>query len=373
MRVLQVCPYDWDAPGGVQTHVRQLSEELRRRGHDVLVVAPGRQPGSESWVQIVGRPIGISFNGTIAPICLLPSAAWRIGRLLREFRPTIVHAHEPLAPSLGLYAGLLSTSPVVATFHAHCDVRIGRFLYGSVTWPLNWRIDAGIAVSRAATSCLGRGVRVPFQIVPNGVEGRFFEAGASRRPGATRRILFAHRLEPRKGFGVAVAAFAQLAEGFPDVELLVIGSGRERRLVDLLPSAVRRRVRLLDTVSRSALAAEFASADVFIAPAVHGESFGVVLLEAMAAGLPVVASDLRGYREVLRDGHEALLVPPGDPGALAAAVDRVLQSADLARRLGSAGRARAMSFSWTRIAEMVEQVYNEVTAAPSSARSRVAI
>jgi len=373
MRILQVCPYDWDAPGGVQTHVRQLSEALTRRGHDLLVVAPGRRGAAESWVRIVGRPIRVPFNGTVAPICPLLSAAWRIGRILREFRPTIVHAHEPLAPSLGLYAGLLAASPVVATFHAHCDVRIGRLLYGSATWPLNWRVDAGIAVSPAATSCLGRGVRVPFHIVPNGVEHRFFDLDAGEARGAARRMLFAHRLEPRKGFGVTVAAFGQLAEVFPEIELVVIGEGHDQRLIDSLPPAARARVCLLGTLPRQALVAEFAAADVFVASAIHGESFGLVLLEAMAAGLPVVASDLDAYREVVRDGCEALLVPPGDSGALATAVAQILRSADLAGRLGSAGRARAMHFSWPRIAEAVERIYDDVTAARSSVRHRAAI
>jgi phosphatidylinositol alpha-mannosyltransferase len=373
MRILQVCPYDWHAPGGVQTHVRQLSEELMRRGHDLLVVAPGRQRAAESWVRIVGDPIGVPFNGTVAPICPFPAAAWRIRRVLRTFNPTIVHAHEPLAPSLGFYAWLLAGTPVVATYHAHCDVRLGGFLYGSATWLLNWRVAASIAVSRAATSCLGRRVRVPFHIVPNGVERRFFDVGLATARGAPQRILFAHRLEPRKGFGVTLAAFEHLAEHVPDVELVVIGDGRDQRLVETLAPATRARVRLLGTLSRHELTAEFATADVFVASATHGESFGVVLLEAMAAGLPVVASNLSGYREVLRDGCDALLVPPGDARALASSIGCILRSADLARRLGSAGRARAMNFSWTRIAEMVEQVYDEVTAAPSSERNRIAI
>ncbi|MEO8482715.1 MAG: glycosyltransferase family 4 protein [Acidobacteriota bacterium] len=369
MRILQVCPYDWHAPGGVQTHVRELTRELQRIGHDVIVAAPGRRRESDPDLRIVGRPIRIPFNGTVAPVCVNPMAAWRLHRLLRTFRPDIVHAHEPFAPSVALFAGVLTTAPLVATFHAHVDLKIGRAMYGVGTWPFNWRGTAGIAVSEEAVRWLSPRVRVPIRIVPNGVDRALFSVDRVQPP--ARRILFAHRLEPRKGFGVALAAFGQVLASCPDVELVVVGDGRERTLVDALPDSVRARVRMRGVVSREALIAEFAAASVFVAPALNGESFGVVLLEAMAAGLPIVASAVDGYRRLLSGGG-ATLVTPGDAKGLSDGLVHYLDNPALGRATGEVGRTRAAAYTWDRVAVAVESVYAFAAASRNNLRASAA-
>ncbi len=354
----------------MQTHVRELTSELRRRGHEVSVAAPGRRDSDEPDVHIVGRPIRVPFNGTVAPVCPSLMAAWRVRVLLRKFRPDLVHAHEPFAPSVSLFAGLITPTPLVATFHAHVDLRIGPAMYSLGTWPLNRRATAGIAVSEEALSCLSRRVRVPFSIIPNGVDRALFTLASDRRVGG-RRLLFAHRLEPRKGFGVALAAFARVLDSCPDATLTVVGDGKDRARIDELTPRVRSRVRMLGVLPREALLAEFASASVFLAPAIHGESFGVVLLEAMAAGLPIVASAVDGYRRLLAGGG-ASLVTPGDPEALARGLIEMLCEPELAARTSETGRNRAAAFTWERVASAVEGVYAVAMAPASRLRASVA-
>ena len=269
-------------------------------------------------------------------------------------------------------AGLLTSAPLVATFHAHCDMRIGPWLYAIGTWPLNRCVAAGIGVSPAAVRCLSPRVRVPFRIVPNGVDPAFFALAPTRTTRLPRRLLFAHRLDRRKGFSVALAAFERVAAKIPDVELVVVGDGEERGHVDAIDPAARARVRMRGTLSRADLADAFATASVFVAPATSGESFGVVLLEAMAASLPIAASDVDGYRQVLAGGG-ATIVPAGDATALAEAIARLLESPALAESVAAAGRANAARYTWGRIADAVEEVYDAAAASMSSVRARAAI
>lgn len=355
MRVALACPYAWEAPGGVQVHVRALAEHLRGRGHETLVLAPGLGP-PEPGVVLVGAPVRVRYGGTVAPICFSPRSALRVRRALRSFAPHVVHAHEPFSPSTGLFAVLLSPAPVVATFHAYAE-RSGLYTAAApLLRPLWRRLRVRLAVSQAAaafvTARFGAGVRV----VPNGVDVDRF-AGAAPRSG--RRVLWVNRLDPQKGFGVALEAFARLARELPGLTFVVVGEGRDRRLVETLPADLRARVELRGAVPHEDLPRHYAGASVFVAPALGQESFGMVLVEAMAAGVPVVASDIPGYREVVRDGVDGLLVPPGDPGALAAAVRRVLEEPGLAERLRAAGRARAEGFRWEAVVEQVEAAYRE--------------
>jgi len=368
LRIVQVCPYSWDVPGGVQVHVRELSAHLRERGHEVRILAPGRNSGKRDDAWIVGRAIPVRGNGSVARISFGPQVATVVARALREERPDVIHVHEPLVPSVSMHAVLNANAPVVATFHSN----VGRERVSSIWFKLAapmvrpvWnRLARRIAVSDAArhsvTSRMGDGELL---IVPNGVDvARFAGAKPAELPGG-RHLLFVGRLEERKGFPVAVAAFARLAERYPDLRLLVVGDGSERDAVDDLAPAVRARVEMLGRVDDNRLAGYLRAATLYLGPATGGESFGIVLAEAMAAGLPIVASDIAGYRDVARNGREAVLVPPGDPDALVAAVGRVLDDPALARSLGGSGALRATDFAWDTVADRLVDVYRQVLSA----------
>jgi phosphatidylinositol alpha-mannosyltransferase len=352
-------------------HVEELAGSLRERGHHVLILAPAFRDSPDPAVAIVGRALRVPYQGTVAPICPSPLSVPRVARALRSFRPDVVHAHEPLVPSTGMFATLRSPAPVVATFHAHAER--SRLLDASA--PLLravWRrLAVRVAVSHAAagfvTARLGDGV----QVIPNGVDVDLFAKAEPRQglpPG--RRILWVGRLDRQKGFPIAVQAFAMLAGDFPDLWFVVVGDGGDRDAIRIVPEEIGRRIVRVGPVPHRDLPPYHAAADVFVSAAVGQESFGLVLVEAMAAGVPVVATDISGYREVARDGVDALLVAPGDAGALAGAIKRVLAEPDVAARLGGAGRSRAETFRWTAVSARLEDAYRAAIAPRGTAAGR---
>jgi phosphatidylinositol alpha-mannosyltransferase len=364
VRVLLVCPYAWDVPGGVQVHVRQLATALQGRGHDVVVASPARSGAAGGGdVRVVGRTVAVPWGGTVAPICFSRRSFRRLRRLVEVFEPAVVHVHEPFAPSTSMLATFASTAPVVATFHAYAERSRLMELARPVLRTVFRRIAAPLAVSEAAAAYLSRAVPAEVEIVPNGVDVSRFADPGSPPEGLPdgRRLLWVHRLDPQKGFPVALRAFARLAGELEDVHLVVVGDGRDRDAVGLLPEAVRRRVVMLGAVAHEDLPRYHAAAHAFVASATGQESFGIALVEAMAAGLPVVATDIPGYREVVRDGVEGLLVPPNDPNGLAGALRRVLTDRELAAGLSAAGRERAAAYAWDVVAPRVEAVYRRVT------------
>jgi phosphatidylinositol alpha-mannosyltransferase len=360
MRILLTCPYAWDSPGGVQVHVRELGERLRSRGHDVLALGPGTVTPPESWILAVGRPVRLRYNRSVAPICPSRASARRVREAMRRFRPDVVHAHEPLVPSSSLFALLASDAPVVATFHSGATRSLLFDLAAPALRGIARRIAVRVAVSRTAESFASARIGGGFKIVPNGVPLERFEAAQPARLPGGRRLLFVGRLDQRKGFPIAVRAFGRLVEEFADLWLVVAGDGPERDAVAALPSEIRARVYMAGRVDNRDLPPLHAAADVFLAPSLGGESFGVVLVEAMAAGVPVVASRTAGYDEVVRDGVDGLLVAPGDPSAAAKAVRRLLRDPDLAGRLAAAGRERARAFSWDVVTDRLEAIYRDV-------------
>ena len=375
MRILLACPYAWDVAGGVQAHVRDLAVALDRRGHQVVVVTPGHaRSAADPMVRIVGRPIDVPWSGGAVSICPSRRSYRRIKEVLDGLQPDVVHAHEPFAPSTSMLATLAARAPVVATFHAFCERARTLRASAPLLRIVDRRIAASLAVSVAAAELARRVARGPIEIVPNGVRvGRFARSrGDTSRIPSGRVLLWVSRLEPRKGFPTAVRAFAELAVDLPDVRLVVVGDGRDRHALRALPRRLRSRVVLLGHVPDAMLPRCYAAADVFLAPSLGPESFGIVLAEAMAAGLPIVASDIRGYRDVVRHGVEGLLVPPADPRALAAAVRRVLNEPALATSLARAGRQRARQYSWDVVVPRLEAVYESVArGAPSAARPAV--
>jgi phosphatidylinositol alpha-mannosyltransferase len=360
VKIALACPYAWDAPGGVQVHVEQLAVHLKRRGHEVLVLAPARTAPCQPWVGIVGRPVRVPYQGTVAPICFSARSARAIGSALRSFRPDLVHAHEPFSPSTGMLSTWRSRVPVVATFHAFAERSALLSAAAPILRPLWARIRVRMAVSRAAAAFVEGRFGGPVRVIPNGCDVDLFAKARPREdlpPG--RRMLWVGRLDEQKGFPVAVQSFADLAVEFADLSLVVVGEGRDRPAVARLDPDTRGRVVLAGSVPHHELPQYLSGADVFIGPALGQESFGIVLVEAMAAGVPVVASDIPGYREVVRDEVDGILVPPGDHEALAGAVRRVLLDPGQAARLRDAGRARAQAYSWDTVIELIEAAYQE--------------
>lgn len=362
MRVALVCPFDWAAPGGVQVHVRELAGRLRARGHEVLVLAPASERPAQAWVRAVGRPVAVPYGGTTAPISPWPATGRRVRAAISAFRPDVVHVHEPFAPSVALFA-LSAGPPVVATFHSGLDRSLLYDLTAPALRRAARRIGERIAVSDRAADVARRRIGGDFVVVPNGVDvERFEDAAPARLPFDGRRLLFVGRLHARKGFPVLVEAFQRLAADHDDLHLVVVGEGTAGGAVERLSAAARGRVVMLGAIANQELPPIHAACDVFVAPNTGGESFGVVLVEAMAAGLPVVASRIRGFVEVVRDGVDGSLVAPGDASALAVAVDRVLRDADLAERLSTSGRERAKTFSWDAVVPRVEAIYERARA-----------
>jgi phosphatidylinositol alpha-mannosyltransferase len=361
VKVLLACPYAWDAPGGVQVHVRELAVGLRSLGHETRVLAPGRSDAAEDGVELVGRPIEVPYNRSTAPIAPWPTVAGRVRRALEAFGPDVVHAHEPLTPSASMFAVRAAAAagvPVVATFHSGAERAWLFDLAAPVLRRVARAISVRVAVSEAAAAFARKRLGGSFDVVPNGVHVERFAGAEPRRdlPDG-RRLLFVGRLHPRKGFAVAVEAFGHLAGRFDDVILVAAGEGTQRTAVDRLTPGARRRVVMLGSVPNVDLPPIHAACDLFVAPSVGGESFGIVVAEAMAAGLPVVASDIPGYREVVRHGVDGLLVPPNDPGALATVCGEVLDDPELAARLRTSARERAQAFSWDRVIERLVRVY----------------
>lgn len=377
MRVALVCPYDWARPGGVQAHIANLAAHLAAE-HDVRVVAPcDDTPGEgtgphEHRVDVVGvgRTTGVRINQSVAPVALGPGAARRTIAALRAHGPDVVHVHEPLAPAASLAATALGPGPLVGTFHAWST---GSSLYRRLALParrIAQRLDAPLAVSPVARDFVVDALRLPdgvVDVVPNGVDVAPFrdaEPLPALHDPDRPLVLFVGRLERRKGVAVAVRAWLALRETHPQARLCVVGDGPERTYgARMVPGSARDDVQFVGRVDDAEVSRYFATADVFVAPALGGESFGVVLLEAMAAGVPVIASDIPGYRAVIEgDGTQAagLLCAPGSAHALAYALRRVLDDAALRRSVTAAGRVRADAHDWPHIAARMAEIYAKV-------------
>ena len=365
MRIALVCPYAWDEPGGVQVQVRGLGLRLRERGHEVLAIAPASTRPPEPWVIRAGAPVSIPYGDTRAPISPWPGTRRRVRAALEAFAPDVVHVHEPFAPSASVFA-LGARAPVVATFHSGIDRAVLYDLAAPMLRRIGRRIAVRVAVSERAAAVARRRLGGTYQVIPNAIDVARFSSAAPADLGPGAKVLFVGRLHARKGFAIAADAFASLAAGRPDLRMVVAGEGAESSALGRLAPEVRERVVLLGTVPNDDLPPIHAACDLFVAPNIGGESFGLVLLEAMAAGLPVVASDIPGFDEVVRSGTDGLLVPAGDPAALAAALGGLLDDPAGAARLADAGRRRAAEADWTVVLDRLQGVYAQAVGAGSA-------
>ena len=368
MRIGIVCPYSFDTPGGVQAHVRDLAEALISKGHEVSVLAPADDPtGLPAYVvAAAGRTLPVRYNGSVARIAFGPVSAARVRRWLREGNFDVLHVHEPTVPSLPMLAMLAARGPIVATFHtAKPRSRMLGAAQGMLQ-PMLEKVNGRIAVSAAARKLQVQHLDGGAVEIPNGVAVARF-AGAEPLPGwpgPGGAIGFLGRFdELRKGFPVLVTAFEQLAAERAGLRLLVAGPGDVEQARAGLPAWLRERVVFLGLVTEADKARMLRSVDVYAAPNLGGESFGMILTEAMAAGTPIVASDFEAFRVVLDDGALGRLCPVGDAGALAAAVAELLDDPAARAGLASRGCAAVTAYDWSRVATAIYAVYQAVVAA----------
>lgn len=365
MKIGIVCPYDWSVPGGVQAHIADLTVELMQRGHEVDVLAPVSDPTDlPSWVTNGGAPIAVKYNGSVARLTFGLGPTKRVRAWLRRGRFDVLHIHEPLTPSLSALTCWAASGPIVATFHSSMDhSRILSAGYGLAQTVLE-KVSGRIAVSELARNTVVEHVGGDAVLIPNGIHVRNFRnippLDGNRHP---NRVAFLGRFdEPRKGFQILVEALQNVFQQIPDLEVVVAGPGDTAAALDLIPAEYHKKFRFLGRISDSEKAAMLNSAAVYVAPNTGGESFGIVLLEAMAAGTPVVASDIPAFVRVLNFGSAGELFENQVPESLAASLIKVLSSTAYQEQLRRAGEARAALFDWSRVASDLLDVYETATA-----------
>ena len=362
-----VSPYGYPHPGGVNEHVRFTYEALRRKGHDVWIITSkyGRERESEGHVIRLGTGWAAPANGSVGRVTLGLRFKHQAREVLEAHRFDLLHFHEPFVPFLSPTILDQSATTNVATFHAFGGFSPSYWIGSKVTRPLSAKLHGRIAVSGAAMHFSNRYFPGEYRIIPNGVElERFTEAEPFEelRDG-TLNILFVGRLEERKGLTHLLKAYHRLRKRKVDARLLVVGGGpKEREYRRFVGLRGIRDVEFLGRVSDEEKVRYFASADIFCAPNTGQESFGIVLLEAMAAGVPIVASDIHGFKRVVERNVQGLLVEPRNPGALAAALYRLSSDEDLRHEMGEAGRAKAPEYSWERVTDRIVDYYYEVLA-----------
>lgn len=366
LRIGLLCPYSLTTPGGVQGQVMGLARALRRMGHEVRVLGPCDGAPPDSFVTPIGESLPTVANGSIAPLAPDPSAALRTIRVLRDEQFDVLHIHEPLTPGASITALVMRTAPIVATFHAAGESLSYKYLSAPLKGFAS-AIDHRVAVSKDAVLLAQRYLGGEYQILPNGVELDRFDSSQRviKKTGVKRSIFFCGRHEPRKGLEVLLQAHATLPE---DVVLWIASDGPETERLKR-DWAGDPRLMWLGRISDAEKAHRLHEADIFCAPSLGGESFGVVLIEAMAAHTPIVASALDGYMNVATHEVDALLVDPNEPRYLEAALQRLLSDDDLCERLVGAGHHRSLQFSMVHLAESYLSIYRQIIAQVGSTKS----
>ncbi|MDQ6658872.1 MAG: glycosyltransferase family 4 protein [Actinomycetota bacterium] len=367
MKVGLVCPYSLDIPGGVQAHVADLARVLITMGHDVSVLAPGDDDADQpTYVVSAGRSVGIPYNGSVARLAFGPLSYTRVRRWIRAGDFDVLHVHEPVAPSLSLLATMVAEGPLVATFHTANPRSRMLAAFQPVLQPFLEKITGRIAVSELARQVQVEHLGGDAVIIPNGVNVDFF-ARAEPLPGYPRQggtIGFIGRFdEPRKGMTILLQAMNRLLPRHPDLQLLVAGAGDTVELAKQARPQLADHLVNLGLVSDQEKARLLRSVDVYCAPNTGGESFGIILTEAMSAGTPVVASELEAFDRVLEGGSAGILTPVGDSAALATAISGLLEHPDRRSALSAAGRRVVTSYDWKSVANKVVMVYETVIAA----------
>ncbi|QWF84198.1 glycosyltransferase family 4 protein [Amycolatopsis sp. CA-230715] len=367
MKIGIVCPYSLDVPGGVQGHVMDLAKALLARGHEISVLAPADEGADlPPFVHPAGKALGIPYNGSVARLQFGPVSYARVRRWLRENAFDVLHLHEPTAPSLSMLALKVADGPIVATFHTSTPRSRTLSAFQPVLRPLLEKITARIAVSALARRVQVEHAGGDAVEVPNGVDVEFFSRAVplDGYPRAGGTVGFVGRFtEPRKGMAVLLDALRRILPDFPELRLLVVGRGDGDDLKREAGPELASRIELLGQADDETKARALRSVDVYCAPNTGGESFGMILTEAMAAGTPVLASALDSFRRVLDDGNAGVLTPTGDAGALADALAELLGDPTRRASLAAAAGERVAMFDWPVVATQVLRVYEAAVAA----------
>ncbi|TAK27865.1 MAG: glycosyltransferase family 1 protein [Chloroflexota bacterium] len=372
MKIALVSAYDFPYPGGVTTHICRLEENFRRQGHDVRIIAASSQPEAAAArnALVIGRPTSVRSAGSIARITLSLRLSGRVKRLLQQEGFDVVHLHEPLVPALPITMLRFSNTVNVGTFHAYTGSTLSSnnlgYYYGRRILR-RWfrRLHGKIAVSRPAWEFVSQYFPGYYHIIPNGIDYERFARPALPLPeldDGKLNILFVGRAEKRKGLHYLLRAYAYVRQEFPNARLVVVGpeTGSMGRYKEWVLEKGLEGVYFAGYVSDTDLPRYYQSAHVFCSPSTGGESFGIVLLEAMAAGRAVVATNIEGYKEVVTHGSEGLLLEPKKVERLAMALVHVLADASLREFMGERGRQRAAEFSWARVAQRVLSYYESL-------------
>ncbi len=378
MKIAMVSPYDFTWPGGVTAHVAQLARALGRSGHEVQVLAPhspSRDFQDSDLLVPFGRSVPLPSGGSTARVTLSWWLYPKIRALLKKEQFDIIHLHEPMVPILPLCVLEFSKSINVGTFHASYSRQHLYRAFQPIIKRWQKRLHGSIAVSPAARRYVNNTFPGEYEIIPNGIDYKHFSANVAPLPqyqDGKLNILFVGRLEKRKGLRYLLEAYSKLKWEMPNTRLIVVGPGNpDKESYRILSSHGLRDVEFAGRVSYDELPRYYATADIFCSPATGGESFGIVLLEAMSAGKPVVASDIEGFRGIMTDGEQGLLVPKKDTGALANALGRLARDPELRSKLGGQGSRSAEDYRWEVVAGRVEEYYNRcIQAANGSTGTR---
>ena len=354
-----VCPYSWDTPGGVQNHIRDLAEFLIASGHEVSVLAPAiDETKLPDYVVNAGKPISIPYNGAVARVLFGPVAFARVRQWISQGDFDLLHLHEPDIPSISLLACWAADGPMVGTFHAAAKRQKIIFAIGPILEPAIEKLSARIAVSEAARLTLTDHLDTDAVIIPNGIYANRYTDGKSLEKWSGNTIGFIGRFEePRKGLSVLVDALPVISRFAPDVKVFVAGPGNPEEVIESIDPQLRQRFEFLGKISESEKADFMSSVAVYVAPNTGGESFGIILAEALAGGACVIASDIPAFDDLLGQGEFGALFESESSTDLAKVVIDLLRDQAKRKELSNRGKERAKIFDWTVVAEQIFSVY----------------
>jgi len=370
MKIGMVSPYGWDLPGGVQAHIQDLALYCMAQGHEVSVIAPAVDESAlPKWVVSSGRPIAIPYNGAVARVAFGPVANRRVRKWINEGQFDLLHLHEPAIPSLSLLACWAAEGPLVGTFHVSAPKQKAIYAVGPILEPAIEKLHARIAVSETARTTLTDHLETDAVVIPNGINHGDFAVGSLADDVSDRTIGFIGRFdEPRKGLAILLESCEELLKRGEEFRVLIAGPGDPDQFRETMSDELRERTEFLGRVSDKRKQEILRSIALYVAPNTGGESFGIILAEAMAAGAPVVASDLMAFRDVLENGRAGEIFHAGDSSELALQIGRLLNDPERRAQLKLIGQESSFRFDWSNVGESILDIYRMVSASGEKVR-----